>query len=151
MEFRTSRSEALVQPYHFYKDTKCQEQFGYDCDINNIVKGMTSPMPIRQPVISDEVKKFSPDMYEQALYTKAAAENAFNELPSDVREFFHNSPKEMLAFIGDSKNVEKCIELGLMVRDEAKEFVSNVSTIAKNVSANNSEKTAKAVTSKEES
>jgi phage internal scaffolding protein len=128
-----------------------QEQFAYDCDINNIVAGMTSPMPMRQPV-SDEVKKFSPDMYEQALLTKAKAENAFMELPSNVRTFFENDPKNMLEFISKPENQEKCIELGLMKVDENKTFLNNLNNnldkVIKN-SAEKTEKTASAVIPKE--
>lgn len=128
MKFRTSRSSALLQPFHFNKESKVQAQFAYDCDINNIVAGMTSPMPINENPISDEVKVFSPDMYEQALYTKATAENAFMQLPSNVRTFFDNNPGKMLSFISDPKNTDKCIELGLMSRktDDIKELNANL-------------------------
>lgn len=156
MKFRTSRSEPMLQPFHFQKDSIVQEQFAYDCDINNIVAGMTSPMPIRQPV-SDEVKKFSPDMYEQALLTKAKAENAFMELPSEVRTFFENNPKNMLEFISKPENQAKCIELGLMKVDENKTFLNNLNNnldkVIKNSADKNSaektEKTASAVIPKE--
>ncbi len=151
MKFRTSRSEPMLQPFHFQKDSMVQEQFAYDCDINNIVSGMTSPLPIRQPV-SDEVKKFSPDMYEQALLTKAKAENAFMELPSEVRTFFENNPKNMLEFISKPENQAKCIELGLMQVDENKAFLNNLNNnldkVIKN-SAEKTEKTAPAVIPKE--
>ena len=76
LKFRTSRSEPMLQPFHFNKDSKVQEQFAYDCDINNIVAGMTSPLPMREP-ISDEVKVLTPDAYEKALYTKAQAVGIF--------------------------------------------------------------------------
>lgn len=125
MKFRTSRSEPLLQPFHFQKDSKVQEQFAYDCDINNIVAGMTSPLPIREP-ISDEVKKFTPDAYEKALYMKAAAESAFMELPSETRTFFENNPKNMLEFISKPENQEKCIELGLMKVNDDKTLINNL-------------------------
>lgn len=142
MKFRTSRSEPMLQPFHFQKDSMVQEQFAYDCDINNIVAGMTSPMPMRQPV-SDEVKKFSPDMYEQALLTKAKAENAFMELPSDVRTFFENNPKNMLEFISKPENQAKCIELGLMNVDENKVFLNKLNNSLDKVIKNSAEKTEK--------
>lgn len=154
MKFRTSRSEAMLQPFHFQKDSMVQEQFAYDCDINNIVAGMTSPMPMRQPV-SDEVKKFSPDMYEQALLTKAKAENAFMELPSEVRTFFENNPKNMLEFISKPENQAKCIELGLMKVNEDKIIFDNLTSLNNNLgkvitnSAEKAEKTAPAVIPKE--
>ena len=142
VKFRTSRSEPMLQPFHFQKDSKVQEQFAYDCDINNIVSGLTSPMPIRQPV-SDELKKFSPDMYEQALLTKAKAENAFMELPSDVRTFFHNDPKNMLEFISNPQNKSKCVELGLMTVDVDKTFLNKLDSKFDKIISNSAEKTDK--------
>lgn len=130
MKFRNSRSEALFQPFHFQKDTRTQEQFAYDCDINNIVAGMTAPMPIRDRKISDEIQVMTPDMYEKALYTKAAAENAFMELPSNVRAEFDNNPSKMLSFIADPANQDRCIELGLMVRKESNPIVESVNNLS---------------------
>lgn len=148
MSFRTSRSEPLLQPFHFQKDSKVQEQFAFDCDINNIVAGMTSPIPIRDP-ISDEVKVLTPDAYEKALYTKAAAESAFMELPSETRTFFENNPKNMLEFISKPENQEKCIELGLMKVNEDKALLNNLNNNLDKVIKNSVEKTVKTVTPKE--
>lgn len=140
MKFRTSRSEPLLQPFHFQKDSKVQEQFAFDCDINNIVAGMTSPLAMREP-ISDEVKKFTPDAYEQALYTKAAAESAFMELPSETRTFFENNPKNMLEFISKPENQAKCIELGLMKVDEHKTFLKDISENLSKISSDSANRT----------
>lgn len=118
MKFRNSRSEALLQPYHFQKDTMTQQQFAFDCDINNIVQGMSANVPVREISNREEVSVLTPDMYEKALLTKASAENAFNELPSDVRAEFGNNPAKMLEFIGNPDNVDRCVELGLMKRIE---------------------------------
>lgn len=148
MKFRTSRSEPLLQPYHFNKDSMVQEQFAYDCDINNIVAGMTSPLPIREP-ISDDVKVLTPDAYEKALYTKAAAENAFMELPSKTRTFFENDPKNMLDFISKPENQEKCIELGLFKVNEDKTFLNNLNNNLDKIVKNSAEKTVETVTPKE--
>lgn len=148
MKFRTSRSEPLLQPFHFQKDSKVQEQFAYDCDINNIVAGMTSPLPMREP-ISDEVKKFTPDAYEKALYMKAQAESAFMELPSETRTFFENNPKNMLEFISKPENQEKCIELGLMKVNEDKTLINNLNKNLDIVIKNSAVKTVETVTPKE--
>lgn len=148
MKFRTSRSEPLLQPFHFNKDSKVQEQFAFDCDINNIVAGMTSPLPMREP-ISDEVKSFTPDAYEKALYTKAAAESAFMELPSETRTFFENNPKNMLEFISKPENQSKCIELGLMKVNEDKTLINNLNNNLDKIVKNSAEKTVETVTPKE--
>lgn len=147
MKFRTSRSEPLLQPFHFQKDSKVQEQFAYDCDINNIVAGMTAPLPMRNP-ISDEVKMLTPDVYEKALYAKAEAENAFMQLPSETRTFFKNNPKNMLEFIQNPENVEKCVELGLMtVRQE--DNLTKLNNNLDKIINNSAEKTVQTVTPKE--
>lgn len=148
MEFRNSRSEALFQPYHFKKDSMTQAQFGFDCDINYIVKGMTAALPTRNIEVSDEVKVMTPDIYEKALYTKAAAENAFHELPSNLREQFGNNPAKMLEFVSNPDNTQKCIELGLMsVRENTslKDVVTAVNSL--NKTGVMSDKTVEAVTS----
>lgn len=147
MKFRTSRSPAYVKPFHFNKESRVQEQFAYDCDINNIVNGMTAPMPIRTIPDVEEIKKFTPDMYEQALLTKAAAENAFNDLPSSTRIFFDNDPAKMLAFIGNPENAEKCIELGLAKRRDV--TLSDINTSLKDLSVNNPTITESSVTPQE--
>lgn len=128
MKFRNSRTEALLQPFHFYKDSKTQPQFGFDTDINNIVRGMTSTLPVREALSQtiDEVKRFSPDMYENALFIKSEAENSFNRLPSNVREFFNNNPRKMLEFLSDSKNDAKAVELGLKYIDSVDKFQSDL-------------------------
>lgn len=147
LKFRNSRSGALIQPYHFKNDSKVQPQFAYDCDINNIVSGMAMPTEYRQP-ISDEVKFLTPDMYEKALYAKASAENAFMELPSDVRSFFNNNPKNMLEFISNPANQQKCIELGLMTINEDKTMLGKLNDTLSKV-AESSSKTVETVIPKE--
>lgn len=147
MKFRTSRSEPLLQPFHFQKDSKVQEQFAYDCDINNIVAGMTAPLPMREP-ISDEVKMLTPDAYEKALYAKAEAENAFMQLPSETRTFFNNNPKNMLEFIQNPENADKCVELGLMtVRQE--DNLTKLNNNLDKIINNSAEKTVETVIPKE--
>lgn len=147
MKFRTSRSEPLLQPFHFQKDSKVQGQFSYDCDINNIVAGMTAPLPMREP-ISDDVKMLTPDAYEKALFAKAEAENAFMQLPSETRTFFKNNPKNMLEFIQNPENAEKCVELGLMtVRQE--DNLTKLNNNLDKIINSSAEKTVQTVTPKE--
>lgn len=56
-----------------------------------------------------------PDAYEfqDSLHLIKQAEMAFMALPAKVRERFHNEPAEFLAFMGDEKNGDEMIKLGL--------------------------------------
>lgn len=56
--------------------------------------------------------------YETTVRRIREAEEAFMELPANVRSFFSNDPKNAVAFVKDPANLEKAIELGLAVRRE---------------------------------
>lgn len=94
-------------------------ELGFECDINNIVNGYTHTSFAKSD-FSSKVGglKFSPEDYQNAVYELAKAKSLFEELPSQLRQKFHNRPEEMLQFISDSKNTEECIKLGLMKRIE---------------------------------
>ena len=41
------------------------------------------------------------------------AQNAFDQLPSEVRNKFHNDPAKLIGFLKDEKNNEEAYALGL--------------------------------------
>lgn len=100
-----------------------QQQFKDDADINNIiaryeVTGMlVDPLtPVsRTPQFGD----FS-DMpsYQEAQNVLVAAQNAFMDLPSDIREQFGNDPAKYFDFVQSLKegtaDYQKAIELGMI-------------------------------------
>lgn len=47
----------------------------------------------------------------------AGATSKFNELPSEIRKKFRNSPQALLAFMDDPANREEAIKLGLIRND----------------------------------
>lgn len=103
----------LFDPENNEKDISLtQQQFAFECDINNIVKLQIPPRVNTKPPLFDTV--FSPDIYESALNTIADAQSKFEELPSDLRQKFDNDPKKLLAFIDDESNYEKAVEYGLI-------------------------------------
>lgn len=139
-KFRTSRSEPLFKPFHFYKDSKVQPQFAFDCDINNIVSGMAQPIGVRPVDTTEKLRVFSPDLFEKSMLQSAEAKNLFMQLPSDVRKRFDNKPAKLLEFISNPDNLEEGIKLGLFTRHD-------VSASDKIVNAIKDLKTAPAVTS----
>ena len=105
----------LFDPENNEKDVSLTEQqFAYECDINNIVK-MQIPARVNQNTpLFDSV--FSSDIYENALNVIAEANSKFEELPSDLRNKFDNDPKKLFDFVSDDKNYDKAVEYGLIKR-----------------------------------
>lgn len=52
--------------------------------------------------------------YQTAVNLVNDAEDAFNALPAAIRKRFENDPAEILAFLGDEKNLDEAIEIGLI-------------------------------------
>ena len=94
-----------------------RQEFVEESDINNIMKRYAAGMPIpsgtRQPVFDD----FSnvPD-YAQAFAIVQRSQEAFAQLPSEVRERFANDPQQLLAFLNDEKNRDEAVKLGLIAQ-----------------------------------
>ncbi|AXH77433.1 MAG: internal scaffolding protein [Microviridae sp.] len=84
-----------------------------ECDINVIVRKYlrTGELPgLRQGVYADLSGMVG---LQDALHMVNEAEQAFMELPAEVRRYFDNDPVKLVEFASDSKNLEKAIELGL--------------------------------------
>lgn len=52
--------------------------------------------------------------YQSAIHTIMDANDMFESLPARVRDRFHNSPGEFLAFVEDPSNRDEMAELGLL-------------------------------------
>ena len=46
------------------------------------------------------------------------AQQGFEQLPSAVRARFKNDPMELVAFVGDNRNAEEAVKLGLLPRSQ---------------------------------
>jgi len=84
-------------------------------DINVIVKrfGLTGHLPegVRVPSYGDfdGVSDF-----HQAMELVVKAEEAFMQMPAEVRARFHNEPGEFVDFVSDDKNREEAVKLGIV-------------------------------------
>lgn len=88
------------------------------CDINNIIAkyqstGVIPYVNTGQPTYADFSEVGS---YQEALDRVIAAENSFMSLPAKLRAKFSNDPGEMLEFVDNPANLERCYELGLIAR-----------------------------------
>lgn len=116
-----------------------QQQFKDDCDVNKILEkfnktGTLSHVRNGQTGVYADLTSL-PD-YDEALRTIITAENAFKDIPAQVRKRFDNDPKELIKFLSDPSNKEEAIKLGLMVRVEVpKDYALDaLQQIAKNTS-----------------
>lgn len=86
-----------------------------EADINNIVKqfGLTGKLPMntRTPQYGDYTGVRD---YQTALNQVIEAEQAFMQLPPEIRKRFHNDPQELLEFVSMDSNREEAISLGLI-------------------------------------
>lgn len=97
----------------FEKPSLTQQSFGYECDINNIVRGCESSLaPNRiQPQFNTV---YDVNSMQNALVSYADAKSNFELLPSNVREEFNNDPLKLVKFLDNPKNRDRAIELGLV-------------------------------------
>lgn len=113
----SNTSDLHAAPFVSDKPSKTDKSYGFDTDINNIVAGYPVRMTTRN---YGEVngKFMTPDDYQNSLYKLAQAKSQFEELPSKLRQRFHNDPKVMLEFLADEKNDAEAIKLGLKQKVE---------------------------------
>ena len=52
--------------------------------------------------------------FKEAQDLVAKAKSSFNDLPSEIRNRFKNSPQELLAFMDDPNNRDEAIKLGII-------------------------------------
>lgn len=93
-----------------------KQAFAEEADINTIVRrfGLTGELPqdVAVPQSGDflEAKDF-----HESMNLIRQAEEAFMEMPAEVRKRFGNDPGEFLDFVNDERNRDEARKLGLLV------------------------------------
>lgn len=91
-----------------------------EVDINTIVRrfGLTGQLPdnVSAPTYGDFTGVHD---YHSAMNAVAKANEAFEEMPAEVRARFQNDPAAFVAFCSDDKNREEAVKLGLVFAKEA--------------------------------
>lgn len=86
-----------------------------ECDINLIIdranKGIMPAVNQSQPRFADVSDVGD---YQHALNVVMEADEAFMSLPSAVRDRFGNDPAQLLEFLGDDRNRDEAVKLGLI-------------------------------------
>lgn len=95
-----------------------QQSFAEEVDINTIVRrfGLTGELP--QNVVVPQVGDFTAVTdFQTAMNVVRSAEEAFAEMPADVRERFSNDPGKFMDFVHDPANRDDAKKLGLLLPD----------------------------------
>lgn len=116
MKFYTRYSPPKSPSSDTVGKSRTRQEFAAECDINNIVSrvgaGVLGPLHAPEPVYVD--LDSVPQTYEESFALIQDAQARFGALPSRVRDYFHNRPENLLAFLSDESNRDKAIDLGLI-------------------------------------
>lgn len=98
------------------EETKTQQNFREECDINVIVKrfGLTGEMPQNWRMPSSQDFSEAVTDFHTAANMILAAEDRFMELPAEMRAKFDNDPQRLLDFLEDAANIDAAREMGLV-------------------------------------
>ena len=111
--YDTNEASQLAGSYNS-EETRTQQHFKEQCDINRIVQtyaktGLVPGNP-RTPMEEDFVGIVD---FHTAMNAVRRGEEAFMELPAELRRRFHNDPQEYVEFCLDDKNFDELVEMGL--------------------------------------
>lgn len=110
-----------------------QQHHKEECDINTIVErfGLAGTVPenFRMPLSGDFTGISD---FHQAANLVVAAEEAFMQLPAELRKEFNHDPARLMAFLDDDKNRSKAEELGLVAKppEKTRDVVQAVDELA---------------------
>lgn len=119
VRFRSYADVRFGPRVHVYAEqggpSMTKQSFKDECDVNVIMRRyqQTGVLPLGDGRVPRYIDATSAD-YQEAMFLVADARSAFAELPSALRERFHNDPKRMLEFLEDPRNREEAIKLGLV-------------------------------------
>lgn len=115
------------------EDTRTQESFAAECDINEIVRrfGLTGTVPenFRMPVSGDFTGVSD---FHSAMNLVVEAQRSFDSLPAELRARFGNDPQALLLFLEDGANREEAVKLGLVAKpaEKTRDVVQAVDELA---------------------
>lgn len=99
-----------------------QQHHAKDADINEIVRrfGLTGVLPTEGLSMPSSGDFSGVGSYQEAWDAVRAAQEAFLEVPAELRARFGNDPGALIDFLGDAANREEAIKLGLVVKPPEK-------------------------------
>ncbi|QIR82357.1 internal scaffolding protein [Chicken microvirus mg7_16] len=117
-EIRSRYSPRVRVPFDFHQPSRTQQHFKDECAIDRILKKysatgfLVDPLaPRRDPLFGDFSESIS---FMEAQTRIARVREAFDSLPSQIRDRFANDPYRLLAWCEDPDNAEEAVKLGLL-------------------------------------
>lgn len=99
--------------------SRAQQHMKEETDINLLVKtfARTGIIPGQDlPAVNFEMDEIFD--YQSAMNQIRKSQEAFDRLPSNVREYFHNDPNHLLKFVSDENNRAEAERLGLAIKKQ---------------------------------
>ena len=94
---------------------RTEQKHKKDVDINQIMlkASKTGMLPLAKgsPMYGDFTNAQD---FQDCLERIQSADQAFMDLPADIRKKFYNDPANLIAYINDPQNEQEAIELGLL-------------------------------------
>lgn len=110
---------------------RTKQSFRDECDINVLMRRY------QETGVLDFVQKREPQYgdvtgvdFRESMELVAEASEAFNELPSSLRDRFQNDPAKFLDFVSDKKNLPEMGELGLLSPEAMKRLADEKTAAA---------------------
>lgn len=92
-----------------------QQNMAAETDINVLVERFAAGVPLPEaPPFSDVDVTAMQMSYQDAMNLVVDARERFYELPSAVRERFHNDPHRLLEFVSSEANRDEAVRLGIV-------------------------------------
>lgn len=117
MEFRTIYGERYIKKGESFElPSRTLQEPKDSCNINLIMQryqetGMINHLSNKQPIY-DDVSAVGD--YQSCLEVVERAQEAFAQLPSDLRKTLDNNPANLIGYISNPDNLDACVKFGLV-------------------------------------
>ena len=98
-------------------ESKTQQQFKDEVDINTIVERFTRSGTMPEPMTFPQEQEFEDAFdFQSAMNVTVKARESFMTLPAKVRARFQNNPQEFMQFIHNEENFDEAIKMGIATK-----------------------------------
>lgn len=108
-----------------------KQSFAEEADINTLVRRFNLTGELPQNVVVPQYADFEAIFdFHSAMNVVAAANEAFDLMPADVRSRFQNDPSLFVDFVNDPNNALDCVKMGLATIREPEPSIPPAGVVA---------------------